>query len=40
MARAVYKCSLPNPEAAYGYVALGPMAAYSWRSIISHIGWI
>jgi hypothetical protein len=29
MARAVYRCSRQDPEAAYGLVVLGRMAAYS-----------
>jgi hypothetical protein len=38
MARAVYKCGHLDPEAAYGSVALGLKAAYSWRSVSSRIG--
>jgi hypothetical protein len=40
MARAVYKCSRQDPEAAIARVVLGRVAAYSCRSVSSRIGWI
>jgi hypothetical protein len=40
MARAVYKCSHQDPEAAYGRVVLGRLAAYSSRSVSIRIDGI